>query len=208
VRRLPGRPHVQEEDAEEDDRVHERQGSLERDDERVERRDREIRHLDRLVPRQQDLALPETQPHREDRRRPADPEQEPVAARHVGGRERRVRRVGTGAPREVHVHGVFGQHRNERQRRERERARDVELRHLARPREDEGGAEDADAGHERRPVMRGHEPAVVRNEPRQRQQEHHTDPDPLSPVHPVRIADRVRLPKQFAPTVFVVISRA
>ena len=132
VRLLGRRPrdahHVRDEEPDQDDRVEQRDRALQRERQRVDGRDGEEGDLDRVRPVELDLVVerslvavglgdpahpPRGQQHHQ---RPADADQQPVAAGHVGQRERRVL-VGVLArlPREHEVDGVLGQHRDQRQ---------------------------------------------------------------------------------------------
>ena len=89
--------------------------------------------------------------------RPPDADQQPVAAGHVGERERRellgvlARLLG-----EREVDRVLGEHRDQGEHGEREALRHVELERLRRPGEQERRAEDGEAEDDRRhDVARG-----------------------------------------------------
>ena len=63
-----------------------------------------------------------------------------------------------GLPGEGEVDGVLGEDRDQRQHREGEALRDVELEHLGRPGQQEGRTEDREPEEERRQVRRRHRP--------------------------------------------------
>ena len=94
--------------------------------------------------------------------RPPDADQHPVGAGHVRQRQRArgraalVRRAGPlggvdlpGLPAEDEVDGVLGQHREQRQHRQRQPGADVDLRGLGGPRQDERRPDDRDPVDER-----------------------------------------------------------
>ena len=161
-RRAPEPEHEHHEDADEDDRVDERERALQRQGQRVERRQREERDLDRVRAFERDVGVElagvpvlagdaRHPPRREQHdHRPADADQQPVAAGHVGERERRVLLgVLAGLVGEREVDGVLGQHRDEGQHGEGEALRHVELERLGRPGEQERRAEDGEAEDDR-----------------------------------------------------------
>ncbi len=111
------------------------------------------------------VALADPVPRDEHDHGPADPDQQPVGARHVrereparrllpaagrrqAGRTRGLERV-PALPREDEVDRVLGEHGDERQHGDRQAGGDVELRDLRRPRQDERGP------HDRQPEERG-----------------------------------------------------
>jgi hypothetical protein len=108
---------------------------------------------------------PHAPPRDEHDHRPAEADQQPIGAGHVRERERAVGRPGrarrparrpvrldriAALQREHHVDRVLGQHRDEREHRDREAGRDVELRDLRRPRQEERGADDREPEQQRR----------------------------------------------------------
>jgi hypothetical protein len=164
-------PHgVEDEDRDQDHRVEQRHRVLQRQGERVDRGDRQERDLDRVLAIElhaspvlplDDPALGAEPPERDEHHHgPADADQQPVGPGHVGQRQR-ARRLGAAVQRQARraglrerfaalageheVHGVFGQHRDQRQDRDREARRDVQLRHLGRPGQQERGSHDGHA---------------------------------------------------------------
>ena len=82
--------------------------------------------------------------------RPADADEQPVAAGHVGEREgRELLRVLARLGGEREVDRVLGKHRDQRQDREREALGHVELQRLRRPGQEERRSEDGEAEHDR-----------------------------------------------------------
>ena len=155
---------VRDEQPDEHHRIEERERALQAQGERVDGRDHEERDLDRVRPFEPDLVVeraglaalsgelahpPGGEQHHE---RPADADQEPVAAGHVREGELRVDvRVDAGLGRlaglrrEHEVHGVLGQDRDECQHGEGETGGDVELEHLGGPRQQERRTDDGEA---------------------------------------------------------------
>lgn len=81
----------------------------------------------------------------EDDERPPHADEQPVAAGHVGERERCVLVwVGTGLEGEREVDRVFGEHGDERQHGQREAARHVDLERFGPPGHEERGPHDRD----------------------------------------------------------------
>ena len=150
-------------------RVDQRDLRLQGQGQRVHGREPEERHLHRMRTVEPHLvqnrwALARAVRRDEYDHRPADADQQAVRARHVGEGERAralprvvrclarlselLERV-PALPREHHVDGVLGQDRDEREDGDRQPRRDVELRHLGRPRQDEGRADDREAEQQR-----------------------------------------------------------
>ena len=82
--------------------------------------------------------LPQTEAGRHREQRPAQPDEQPVAAGHVGRGVLRERGVVPGGVGEVEVDRVLGQHCDQGEDRDGETTRDVELGHLGRPGEEHG----------------------------------------------------------------------
>ena len=167
-RRLGQPAHVQPEQRDEHDRVEQRDRMLQRQRQRVERRRRQVRDLDGVGTLEPDAGerrlrgldpAPAARPVPGDEHHAAPPEadQQPVGAGHVGQRQRaRRRQAGLVArarrpvephrlaalPGEDEVDGVLGQHRDQREQGEGESRRDVELRDLRGPGQDERGSHD------------------------------------------------------------------
>ena len=162
------RTHVRDEEADQDDRVEQRDRALQRQRQRVERRDGEERDLDRVRSAEPDAReaglggldpapAAGSVPGDEHDAAPSEADQQTIGAGHVRQRQRaRGGESGLGArarlavephrlaalPGEHEVDRVFGQDRDEREQREGQSGRDVELRHLGRPGQDECGADD------------------------------------------------------------------
>ena len=124
--------------------------------------------------------------------RPADADQQPVRAGHVrDGQSTAVRSLAhgdagpvlhAGLPREDEVDGVLGKNRDQREERDREAFRDIQLGHLGSPRHQEGGAQDRDAEQqrlERWSLVNGAEDAEAHECRRQREQRGTCDESPL-----------------------------
>ncbi len=143
--------------------------------------------------------------------RPPDADQQPVAAGHVGQRERRVllgvlARLG----REGEVDGVLREHGDQGEHGEGEALRHVELEDLGRPGQQEGRAEDGEAEDERRQqIARGRSARPGRSRPgawpgRQRQGQELTvaAPEPVRGAlggrrgHPSHATGRVSGPSE------------
>ena len=167
-RRLRHADRVHHEDRHEHQRVERRDRVLQRQGQRVDRGGGQVRELHRVAPVELDalpplhgrraVALADPVPRDEHDHGPADPDQEPVGARHVGereparrflpasgrrqaGRTRRLERV-PALPREDEVDRVLGEDGDERQHRDRQSGGDVELCDLRGPRQDERGSHD------------------------------------------------------------------
>ncbi len=166
---------------------------LERERERVRGCEREERDLDRVRPFEVHVGVelagvaalagdPRHPPRGEQHdHRPPDADEEPVAAGHVGQRERReLLRVFAGLVREREVDRVLRQHRDECEHGEREPLRHVELEGLRRPGQEERGTEDGEPEDHRGNDVAEADPADPRHhagqggERRQRERQHLT----------------------------------
>ncbi len=158
--RGPGDPdHVEHEDADQDGGVDQGDRALEREGERVDGGDRQERELDGVGALELDAVHPlapglEAPPGDEDHHRPAEPDEQPVGAGHVGQGQRAVRlpladelrRLADSAELleclpalegEDQVDGVLRQHGDEGEDGDGQAGGDIELGHLGRPRQEE-----------------------------------------------------------------------
>ncbi len=199
--RRPGDPdRVEHEDRHEDERVDQRDRVLQGQRQRVDGRDRQERDLDGVGALELDRSehrrpVPRPEEGDEHDHRPADADQEPVGAGHV--REREGARALAGVAgrlaglaelrerlaaleREHHVDGVLGQDRDEREHGDRQPGRDVELRGLRGPRQDERGAHDREPEEQRVETAPDVDVRETQHEPRDRDADREDDPEPLA----------------------------
>ena len=114
---------------------------------------------------------------------PAETDQQPVRAGHVGDRVGGVAGVLARLPGEVHVDRVFGQHAQQREEQDRERLRDVALGELGGPREQEGAAQDREARRRRHQLGRQIEARkVMQRDPRNRERGGARDRGQIAPT--------------------------
>ena len=149
-------PQVREEDAQQHHRVVPGDAAREGDDERVDAGGAEEPQLHPAPLPQDDAgralpAAPRTEDEEQDHEGPSQPEQEPVAARHVGGGVMGVLGSVASAPGEEQVDGVLGKDGDDGEDGRGQAARDVMVRCLRGPDEQEGrgdhrGSEDGDRG--------------------------------------------------------------
>jgi hypothetical protein len=95
-----------------------------------------------------EAAAPGADDEHDRRQRPAEADQQPVGAGHVGGRVGRVARPVPGREGEVEVDRELGQNGDQGEQGDREAAGDVDLGRLRRPREDAGGRDHPAAEHQ------------------------------------------------------------
>jgi hypothetical protein len=139
VRLLNGQPrdapHVKGEHGHQHAHVEQRQVALEGQPERVQRGRQQDHKLKPVAWFEVDVASSKAQVRQHDHHRPGDANQESVGAGHVGDRVAGVSRILGRQPGITGVYDVLGQDGDERQQRERQALREIELYHLGDPRE-------------------------------------------------------------------------
>ncbi len=141
-----GTPSIEEEQCAEAGGVEDGKACLQRDDESVERRPQERNKLHRVLVVQPDGPAPMAPPGGREDRRPAHADEQAVGAGHVRRGEGDEARVAPALPGEDHVHRVFGKHGEQGYEPDRDALRDVHLRGLGRPAEQERRAHHAGGG--------------------------------------------------------------
>ena len=139
--------HVAHIDAQEDHAVEQGQGALERDQQGIEGGHAQEEDVGALFFVQGHIIMEAAREDQHDGR-PADTDEQPVGARHIGDGIMRVGAFGMLArhPGKVHVHGVFGQHGDEGHHGHGHSLGDVELGHFTGPGQQERRAQDGQAG--------------------------------------------------------------
>ncbi len=146
---MGSREGVPEKQAQQDRGVEQVDVAVEGDHEGVERREEQETDLDAVMGLEaEDLGATATagdQHHR----RPAEADQQPVRTGHVGDGVVGVLGIFCGLDGEVEIDGVLREHAHQGEHQERQRLGDVPFRQLRRPGENEGAAEDRQAGEQR-----------------------------------------------------------
>jgi hypothetical protein len=111
--------HVESENRNEGDRIHQIETPFDGNQKRINRRQTQVHNFSLMARFELDGFFSGLKKISQDHRRPTDTDQQAVGAGHIRHRERRVFWVLTCLPSEIHIDGVLGKHRDQRQQSDR-----------------------------------------------------------------------------------------